>query len=231
MATRPQKNIVITGVSRGLGRALILEFARLGHTVLGCARSQDPLTELRKLLPSPHDLAVVDITDPAMVRTWAERILAAWGPPDLLINNAGTINANAPLWKVPADELSHMVDVNLKGPAYVLRAFIPAMIERGSGIVVNFSSGLGRSTSPELAPYCASKWAIEGLTRALAEELPAGLAAVTLNPGIIDTAMLRSCFGEGAGAYSGPDVWARRVAPFLLTIGVKDNGRPLTAPS
>jgi len=85
--------------------------------------------------------------------------------------------------------------------------------------------------SPEVAPYCASKWAIEGLTKALAQELPRGMAAVPLNPGIINTDMLQSCFGGDANAYPSPAVWAKKVAPFLLRLGPADNGKPLTAPS
>jgi NAD(P)-dependent dehydrogenase (short-subunit alcohol dehydrogenase family) len=104
------------------------------------------------------------------------------------------------------------------------------MVARGRGVVVNLSSGWGRSVAPEVASYCMSKWAIEGLTRALAAELPAGMAAVPLNPGVIDTELLRSCWGEGAGNYPSPEEWARRAAPFLLALGPKDNGRPLTVP-
>ena len=82
-----------------------------------------------------------------------------------------------------------------------------------------------------MAPYCATKWAIEGLSQALSEELPEPLSAVALNPGIIDTDMLRSCWPESAGAYPDADDWARRAVPFILQIGRKDNGRPLTVPS
>jgi NAD(P)-dependent dehydrogenase (short-subunit alcohol dehydrogenase family) len=103
-------------------------------------------------------------------------------------------------------------------------------VARKQGVIVNFSSGWGRSTSPEVAPYCASKWAIEGLTQALAQELPPGMAAVPLNPGIIDTDMLRSCFGEGAAGYPSPEEWAQVAVPFLLGLGSKDNGKPLTVP-
>ena len=137
------------------------------------------------------------------VRAWAERVLAG-GPPDLLVNNAGVINANAPLWQVTEEDFARVIDVNVKGVVNVIRRFLPAMIARGEGVVVNFSSGWGRSTAAEVAPYCASKWAVEGLTQALAQELPEGLAAVALNPGIIDTDMLRSCFGDGAGSYPAP---------------------------
>ena len=73
-----------------------------------------------------------------------------------------------------------------------------------SGVIVNFSSGWGRSTDAEVAPYCATKWAIEGLTQAFAQELPSGMAAVALNPGIINTDMLQSCFGGSASGYPSP---------------------------
>jgi len=97
-------------------------------------------------------------------------------------------------------------------------------------VIANFSSGWGRSTSPEVAPYCATKYAVEGLTLALAQELPAGMCAVPLNPGIINTDMLQSCFGENAASYPTPEKWARKAVPFLLGLGPKDNGKSLTAP-
>jgi NAD(P)-dependent dehydrogenase (short-subunit alcohol dehydrogenase family) len=104
------------------------------------------------------------------------------------------------------------------------------MIDRGSGVIVNFSSGWGRSTAPDVAPYCATKWAIEGLTQALARELPAGLAAIPLNPGIIDTEMLRGCFGPGAAGHPTAGQWAEASVPFLAKLGPQDNGRSLSAP-
>jgi NAD(P)-dependent dehydrogenase (short-subunit alcohol dehydrogenase family) len=104
------------------------------------------------------------------------------------------------------------------------------MIARGSGVVVNLSSGWGRSVSGEFAPYCASKWGVEGLTKALAEELPAPLAAIPLSPGVIDTAMLRQCYDEAAGEYAKPAEWAKVAAPFLLGLSRKENGESLTVP-
>jgi NAD(P)-dependent dehydrogenase (short-subunit alcohol dehydrogenase family) len=224
------RTIVITGATHGLGRALVEHYARLGHTVVGCGRSAGEIDALRRALPSPHRFAVVDVTREDAVNAWAEETLTAHGAPDLLVNNAAAINGNAPRWEVPAEEFDRVVDVNLKGVANVLRHFVPAMIARGRGVIVNLSSGWGRATAPEVAPYCASKWGIEGLTRALAQELPSGLAAVPLNPGIIDTAMLRSCFGAKASHYPGPEEWARIAGPFLLGLGPKDNGQPLSVP-
>jgi NAD(P)-dependent dehydrogenase (short-subunit alcohol dehydrogenase family) len=224
------KIVLITGVSRGLGRAMVDPFINLGHTVLGCARSAAAVTHLADRFGGPHVFSTVDISEDAQVGRWARETLESTGPPDLLLNNAALINENAALWNVPTDEFSRIVDVNVKGTFHVIRHFVPAMIARGTGVVVNFSSGWGRAASADVAPYCATKWAIEGLTQALAEELPPGMAAVPLNPGVIHTEMLESCFGTGASAYPGPEEWARRAVPFLLGLGPRDNGHPLTTP-
>jgi NAD(P)-dependent dehydrogenase (short-subunit alcohol dehydrogenase family) len=164
--------ILITGATRGLGRALVEVFARMGHTIVGCGRLARSIEDLRRLYGPPHDFAVVDVADDPAVAAWADRLIAEVGPPDLLINNAAITNAPAPLWEVDADEFDRVIDVNIKGVANVIRRVAPTMIARGTGVIVNLSSGWGRSTSPNVAPYCASKWAIEGLTRALAQELP-----------------------------------------------------------
>jgi NAD(P)-dependent dehydrogenase (short-subunit alcohol dehydrogenase family) len=224
------KRVLITGATRGLGRAMARKFAALGHTVLGCGRSAAHVEELRKALPKPHDFAVVDVVADWQVKAWAERLLKEHGPPDLLLNNAALMNRVAPLWEVPVEEFDAVIDVNIKGVTNVIRHFVPAMAARGSGVIVNFSSGWGRSTSAEVAPYCATKWAIEGLTQALAQELPRGVAAVPLNPGVIDTDMLRLCWSDEAGAYQKPERWAEKAVPFLLGLGPKDNGKPMTVP-
>jgi NAD(P)-dependent dehydrogenase (short-subunit alcohol dehydrogenase family) len=223
-----KKTILITGVSRGLGRALTEEFIRLGHVVTGCGRSEKEIAQLQKQFPAPNDFSVVDVADDSQVAAWAKKVLATHAAPDLLLNNAALINRNAPLWEISAPEFSDVIDVNIKGVANVIRHFAPAMIKQGSGVIVNFSSGWGRSTDAEVAPYCATKWAVEGLTQSLAQELPPGLAAVPLNPGIINTAMLQSCFAGGADNYPTANEWAKTAAPFLLKINSADNGKQLT---
>jgi len=225
-----KRTIVLTGVSRGLGRAMAEEFARLGHKVVGCARSREGVERLKATLGAPHDFEVVDVADEAQVARWARHVLQRHKAPDLLLNNAAVINGRARLWEVSSEEFGKVVDVNVKGVFHVLRHFVPAMVERGEGVIVNFSSGWGRTTDAEVAPYCATKFAIEGLTQALAQELPAGMAAIPLNPGIIDTDMLRSCFGNSAALYPSPEKWARRAVPFLLELNGRDNGKSLTVP-
>ena len=220
--------ILITGVSRGLGRAMTEGFIARGHRVWGCGRDPEAIAELSRIHAPHHRFAVVDVADDAAVGAWAASVLEEAGPPDLLLNNAAVINRNAPLWRVPAEEFDRLVDINIKGVANVIRHFVPAMVERGTGVIVNFSSGWGRETDPEVAPYCASKWAMEGLSKALARELPKGMAAIPLSPGIIDTDMLRSCFGGDAGMYPGPEEWAKTAVPYLLGLGPADTGRSLT---
>ena len=218
----------MTGVTRGLGRAMLDEFAARGHVVAGCGRSAAAIEVLRLSFAAPHQFASVDVADDIQVSQWARHVLTTLGPPDILINNAALTNTLAPLWEVPAAEFAAVIDANIKGVANLLRHFVPAMIAEGRGVIVNLSSGWGRGSAPNVAPYCASKWAIEGLTRALAQELPAGMAAIPLNPGIIDTDMLRTSFGEEAGQYESPATWARRAVPFLLTLGPKHNGKAVT---
>jgi NAD(P)-dependent dehydrogenase (short-subunit alcohol dehydrogenase family) len=219
--------ILITGVTRGLGRALAEWYIANGHTVIGCGRSAEVLN-LRFTHPAPHDFSALDVTDEGKVALWAEKVLAVHGAPDLLINNAALMNTPAPLWQVPAREFNQLIDVNIKGVANVIRHFVPAMVARKSGVIVNLSSGWGRSTSPEVAPYCASKYAMEGLTKALAQELPAGMAAVPLNPGVIDTDMLRQAWSDGAASYPKAAEWAKQAAPFILGLGPKHNGQSLS---
>jgi NAD(P)-dependent dehydrogenase (short-subunit alcohol dehydrogenase family) len=206
------------------------DFIAAGHIVAGCARSGSAVGELAKRWPPPHRFDVVDVADDAAVAAWAASALEQFGSPDLLVNNAAIINRNAPLWQVPADEFSQVIDINIKGLTNVIRHFAPAMVKRRKGVIVNFSSTWGRVTSPEVAPYCATKFAVEGLTQSLAQELPSGMAAVALNPGVINTDMLQSCFGSGARAYPSPDDWAERSVPFILSLGAKDNGRSVTVP-
>ncbi|MCW1884750.1 SDR family oxidoreductase [Luteolibacter flavescens] len=224
------KHVLITGCTRGLGLAMARSFAAKGWTVSGCGTNPIRVDVLAAELGEKHRVVRTDVSSESGVADFARDILAGPGAPDLLINNAAIINRNAALWEVSAEEFSRVLDVNLKGIHLVLREFLPAMIARGSGVVVNFSSGWGRSTSPEVAPYCATKWGVEGLTQALAQELPSGLAAVALNPGIIDTEMLQSCFGGSSSDFPDPKKWATTAVPFLENLGPKDNGKSLTAP-
>lgn len=219
-----KKTIVITGVSKGLGRALTEKFISEGHTVIGCSRSRTQVESLQKQYPE-DSFSVVDVADNKQVQAWVKSFNKI---PDLVINNAAIINPPAPLWEIPPEDFSQLIDINIKGTANVIRHVVPIMIKQKQGIIVNFSSGWGRSTSPNVAPYCASKWAIEGLTQALAQELPSTLGAIALNPGIIHTDMLNISFGEEAKYYESIDEWIRKAVPFILKLSPANNGQSLT---
>ncbi|MDP1580011.1 MAG: SDR family NAD(P)-dependent oxidoreductase, partial [Candidatus Didemnitutus sp.] len=132
--------IVITGVTKGLGRALADWYIAHGHTVAGCGRSAE-IMNLRFTHAAPHDFAVVDVTDANKVALWVEKLSVRHGAPDLLICNAAVMNRPAPLWEVPAAEFERLIDVNIKGVAMLIRHFAPAMIARGTGVIATLSSG------------------------------------------------------------------------------------------
>ena len=225
------KLILITGVSRGLGRVLTEEFIRGGHTILGGARSATEINRLQQQFTKPHNFTQVDVTSKQQVKDWSEKILSQYDPPDLLINNAALVNQPAPLWQIEPKQFERLIDVNIKGVFNVIHHFLPAMIERQRGIIINLSSGWGRYASPHFAPYCASKFAIEGLTQALAQELPSPMAAIPLSPGIIHTPMLETVYGKEAANYLSPQEWVKTAVPFLLQLDVKDNGKSLSIPN
>lgn len=229
MEAANSKVVVLTGATRGLGRALVDRFDEAGWIVVGCGTKPEAVAELAESYPL-HRFDVVDVGDCQQVNAWARSIATEKLAPDLLINNAALMNDTVPLWEIETNDFQRLMQVNVCGVFHVTRAFVPAMIERKRGVIVNLSSGWGRSTSAKVAPYCASKYAVEGLTLALAQELPRGMAAIPLNPGIIDTDMLRSCFGGGASAYPDAEEWSRVAAPFLMSLGAKHNGQSLTVP-
>ena len=221
------RRVVLTGCTRGLGRALARRLTERNCVVFGCGRSEEAVAEVRRELGPTHDFSAVDVADREAVAAWSKRILDEHGPPDLLINNAALMNTIAPLWTIDNDEFEALVNVNIKGVFNVTRAFVPSMVDAGRGVVVNLSSGWGRSVDANVAPYCATKWAVEGLTLALAEELPEPLAAVPLNPGVIDTDMLRSAWGDGAASAHKPEEWSHAAADLILSIDRRHNGQQL----
>lgn len=220
-----KKNIVLTGASKGIGLAIAKQFVAMGHSVEGCSRSGLDFGT------AGFPVSRVDVSDYLQVEEWASGLIDKGHIPDILISNAGLINAPAPLWSIPPEEIKAVVDTNVLGVFYTFKAFLPAMIKRTRGTIVALSSGWGRSTDPEFAPYCASKFAVEGLTSSLAKEVPPEMGVVTLSPGIVQTEMLFRCWGDRALEYELPEDLAARAAPFLLGITPASNGKQLTVPA
>ncbi|KAL4010557.1 hypothetical protein IC575_030058 [Cucumis melo] len=224
--------ILITGVSRGLGRSLGLELAKLGHTIVGCSRNHDTLhslqTQLSSVSTKQHLLLNLDVTSSSGVEDLLQAVLQTNLIPDILVNNAGIANEKSKFWEIPQKEFDSVIDTNIKGTANVLRHFIPPMIAREKKIIVNMSSLWGRIGAPMFSPYSASKWGIEGLTKSIAEELPKGMAIIALHPGIVNTDMLRTAFGDFASNYQNPQQWATKAASMILNLSSADNGASLT---
>ena len=222
--------IAITGATQGLGLEMARWFISKGHTVVGCGRSATKIEQLSQQYRTngTAKFSVVDITCDDTVQKWAQESVNKFGPPTFLLNNAGFANGNANLWEVPQVDFDKVMDINIKGPANVIRHFVPAMVKAKRGVIVNFSSGWGRSVAPLVAPYCATKWAIEGLSKALALELPAPMVCVPLNPGTINTSMLETVFGQQrASVQQSPEEWAQRACPYILSIDRLQNGSSL----
>ena len=138
-----KKTVLITGTTRGLGRAMVDEFVRLGHVVLGCGRTKREVDQLRKKYSAPHDFYMVDVSNDEEVKSWASLLLNLHGAPDLVVNNAAIINKNARLWEISAREFAQVIDINLKGTANVIRHFAPEMVRRQARVSLSISVPAG----------------------------------------------------------------------------------------
>ncbi|HGO9415583.1 TPA: SDR family oxidoreductase [Bacillus cereus] len=226
------KSVIITGVTQGLGRAMVDRFHELGWNIYGCGRSKNKIEELKKQYSKIHDFQVIDVSDSQQVNDWANYILNRHMAPDLIINNASIVNQNAQLWKITAQEFENVMNVNVNGVVNVIRAFVPAMVARKEGIIINMSSSWGREGEAELAPYCASKFAIEGITKSMALELPHGMAVVALDPGgSISTPMLKSCAPQYINESPTPETWSHKAIEYILNITIDKNGDSLICPA
>lgn len=227
--------ILITGVSKGIGRALALELAKRGHTIVGCSRNHNTLHSLQIQLSSistnQHFLLNSDVTSNTGVEHLLRAVLQRDLVPDILVNNAAIVNEKSKFWEIPPHEFDSVIDTNIKGTANVLRHFIPHMIAREKKIIVNMSSLWGRIGAPMFSAYSASKWGIEGLTKSIAQELPKGMAIIALHPGIVNTDMLVTCFADLAANYQNPQQWAVKASTMILNFTLTDNGASLSVDS
>lgn len=204
--------IVVTGVSRGLGKALSQALASRGHQVFGCQLS----AEAQSASTDNPALFNASVTEAHEMREFARTVMRDGGV-DIVVCNAGVINPRQPAWEIAEQEWARVLEVNVLGVVNTMHAFLPMMLDRGQGLFIAISSGWGRSASWGLGPYCASKFAVEGLIGSLAADLPNGVNAIALDPGNgVNTQMLSVCLPDEHQNYIAPQLWAEHAADYIV---------------
>lgn len=182
---------VVTGASRGIGAAVSRRLARLGAQVLLVARHRERMEELAAQIESEGgraELFAVDLTQEEEIAALGETIRKRYGRCDVLVNNAGISRMGAPLHAMQPADWDELMATNLRAPYLMIRALAPLMIERQSGHIVNISSLAGHNPLRNGAAYSASKWALNGLTYSVAEELrDYGVRVSVIAPGSVNT--------------------------------------------
>jgi NAD(P)-dependent dehydrogenase (short-subunit alcohol dehydrogenase family) len=186
------RRAVVTGASRGIGRAIALALAEAGVDVALNARSLDDLEQVAGAIRARGRRALAiqcDVTNPDEVAHMAEAATAELGPIDILVNNAGAAASHKFLGH-PDELWHHMLAINLTSVYYVAKAFVPQMVERRSGRIITIASVASKVGAKYIAAYTAAKHGVLGLTRALAAELvPYGITVNAICPGYVDTPM------------------------------------------
>ncbi|MEO5346973.1 MAG: SDR family oxidoreductase [Magnetococcus sp. YQC-9] len=186
--TLADKRVIVTGASRGIGLAITRAFTALGAYVIGTRTHASDESE------ACAEWIVADFTDPAQIRTCAQAVRAC--EPDILINNAG-INKIASFVEIDPNDFLLLQQVNVYAPFLLCQAVIPAMKRRQWGRIVNISSIWGKIGKEYRAPYAASKFALDGMTLALAaEHAQDGILANCVAPGFTDTELTRRILGN-----------------------------------
>jgi NAD(P)-dependent dehydrogenase (short-subunit alcohol dehydrogenase family) len=176
------RTALVTGAGNGLGRAIAVALADAGARVIATGRRREPLEQTLALLSCPGRAATVDVADTESVRALADEL--ADERISILVNNAGVPGPVKPLLEIDAGEWDDVFAVNVRGMFLMCRAFLPPMLERGAGDVVNLASVSGKRPLPLRTPYAASKMAVLGLTTTLGAEVgPAGVRVNSLSPG------------------------------------------------
>ena len=183
---------VVTGANSGIGRAIAIYLAGEGHTVYGSVRSIDKASKLKAMAADAHvevNLVELDVADDDSVRAGFAHVFDEAGRVDVLVNNAG-IGGNGTVEETAIDTYAEVMNVDLYGQLRCLKAVLPSMRQRRSGTIVNITSVVGRVAALAQAPYVASKWALEGVSEQLAQEVARfGIRVAIIEPGLTKSAI------------------------------------------
>jgi serine 3-dehydrogenase len=193
------RTVLVTGATAGIGAACARAFAAKGARLVLVGRRQERLAGLAASLTDNHGVDVfthpLDVTDRSAVETLREALAEADRLPDVLVNNAGKALGLGALHEGDPDDWDEMLDTNVKGLLYVSRAFVPDMVRRNRGHVVNIGSIAGRWTYPGGAAYCATKAAVVALSEGLNMDLAGTRVRVSsIDPGLVETEFSRVRF-------------------------------------
>lgn len=192
MQSLNQKTILITGATSGIGEACATQFAALGARLLLCARRKELLENFSQQLRQKYHIDihtfVLDVRDRNQVETALNALPENWKAIDIIINNAGLAAGLDPFQEANIDDWEIMIDTNVKGLLYVTRALLPSMVERKSGHIINIGSIAGHEVYPKGSVYCATKFAVDALSRGLRMDLlGTNIRVSTISPGAVET--------------------------------------------
>lgn len=194
------KRIVITGGSKGLGRALAIRCAEEGARVALCSRNYDELNRVALDLAvhgHPPVFASCDVADAEQVNRFSELVLSEFGAVDVLVNNASMLGQRIEIVDWTRSTWERVIDVNVNGLFAVTKAFLPAMIRQRAGSVINVTSSVGKKGRARWGAYAVSKFAVEGFTQTLADEVRYhGVRVNSVNPGALDTDMRHAAYPD-----------------------------------
>jgi 3-oxoacyl-[acyl-carrier protein] reductase len=200
MSDLADKVVLVTGGARGIGLATVQAFLEQGARVAFCARHEAHVQRALHHFGTDRTFGgTADIADADQVRHFVHAAAKALGSIDVLVNNAGILRAG-PFAEETYHGMARLIDVNLKGLAFVTRAVLPGMLERGTGTIINIASGVGLYAAGELAIYSATKFGVVGFTQALDQEVgDAGIKVYAVCPGRVATDMQVQYSGERIG--------------------------------
>lgn len=185
-----QRNVLLTGATSGIGAATARLLASKGYRLILCGRRQDRLDQLRSELSSHTAVTTraFDVRDNEAVKAALGSLPSGWKRIDVLINNAGNAHGLDPVHKGSVADWDAMIDINVKGLLYVSREIIPDMTQRNAGHIINIGSVAGKEVYPNGNVYCASKFAVDALSKGMRIDLnPFGIKVTCIHPGLVET--------------------------------------------